>query len=185
MPNIPEEWLERAISDGHINYLEYSKFTAPTIIGIGGFGTVLSASGKNLKLIRKVCYHPNIITFYGVTKENNGYYNIVLQYANDGNLREYLKANFPRLLWADKLRIAKEIVLDLLFLHNNDVIHGDLHSKNILIHHGQPQIADFGLSKQIKETSVTSSSKIHGILAYMNLRKKTSVIRNQIYIALE
>ncbi|RIB16489.1 kinase-like domain-containing protein [Gigaspora rosea] len=93
------------------------------------------------------------------------FYNI--RYANDGNLREYLKANFPRLLWADKLRIATEMVLGLLFLHNNDIFHRDL---KILIHHGQPQIADFGLSKQIKETSTTSSSKIHGMLAYIELR---------------
>ncbi|KAF0520801.1 kinase-like protein [Gigaspora margarita] len=211
MANIPEEWLERAISDEHINYLEYSKFTAPTIIGIGGFGTVFKCEWKEseltvafkclkvntsldkkiindfineLKLLRKVCYHPNIITFYGITKDNHGYYNMVLQYANDGNLREYLKANFPKLLWVDKLRIAKEIVLGLLFLHNNDVIHRDLHSKNILIHHGQPQIADFGLSKQIKEMSMTSSSNIHGMLAYIDLREDTSVIRNQIYIVL-
>ena len=40
MANIPEEWLEKAISEGHINYIEYNKFTDPILIGIGGFGKV-------------------------------------------------------------------------------------------------------------------------------------------------
>ncbi|RIB24956.1 kinase-like domain-containing protein [Gigaspora rosea] len=189
-----DEWLEKAISDGHINYLEYNKFTDPTNIGSGGFGTVYKYEWKDcelavalkclkvdtnldqniirdfireLKLLRKVDYHPNIIKFYGVTKDNNGNYNMVLQYAIEGNLREYLNANFIKLLWSDKLRIAKEILLGLLFLHENNIIHRDLHSKNILIHQGQPKIADFGLSKQINEMSIASNSVIHGMLEYV------------------
>ena len=51
---------------------------------------------------------------------------MVLQYAEDGTLREYLMANFTKLQWTDKLRIAKEIAFGLLFLHNNDIIHRDL-----------------------------------------------------------
>ncbi|KAF0553894.1 kinase-like protein [Gigaspora margarita] len=164
------------------------------MIGIGGFGTVFKYVWKDcelivafkclkvdssldeniikdfineLKLLRKVCNHPNIIAFHGITKDHNGYYNMVLQYANEGNLREYLKANFIKLQWTDKLRIAKEIALGLSFLHNNDIIHRDLHSKNILIHQSQPKIADFGLSKQINEMSMTSNSIVHGMPAYV------------------
>ncbi|KAF0548832.1 kinase-like protein [Gigaspora margarita] len=122
---------------------------------------------KELKLLRRVDYHPNIIKFYGVTKDNHGYYNMVLQYADDGNLREYLKSNFTKLQWIDKLCISKEIVHGLLFLHNHNIIHRDLHSKNILIHQRHPKIADFGLSKQINETSMTSNSIVRGMPAYV------------------
>ncbi|CAG8665110.1 10869_t:CDS:2, partial [Ambispora leptoticha] len=69
--------------------------------------------------------------------------------------------------WTDKLLIAKEIVLGLLFLHENNIIHRDLHLKNILIHRKQPKIADFSLSKQINETSMTSNSTIYRMLAYV------------------
>ena len=55
-----------------------------------------------------------------------------MQYANEGNLREYLKGNFIKLQWADKLYIAKEIVLGLLFLHENNIIHRDLVSIMII-----------------------------------------------------
>ena len=51
---------------------------------------------------------------------------MVLQHANDGNLREYLKANFSTLQWTDKLRISEEISYGLLFLHENNIIHRDL-----------------------------------------------------------
>ncbi|KAF0547190.1 kinase-like protein [Gigaspora margarita] len=192
MAKIPAEWLERAISDGHINYLEYNKFINPTEIGSGGFGKVFKYEWKDyelivalkclkfdtdlnlnekiindfineLKLLRRVDYHQNIIRFYGVTKDNNGNYNMVLQYANEGNLREYLKENFSRLQWADKLSLAKEIALGLLCLHDNNIIHRDLHSKNILINQGQPKIADFGLSKQMNEKSITSSMECQHI----------------------
>ncbi|KAF0510163.1 kinase-like protein [Gigaspora margarita] len=171
MTKTPGEWLEKAISDGHINYLEYKKFTDPTEIGSGVDTSIDEKAIKDfineLKLLRKVYYHPNIITFYGITKDSSGYYNIVLQYADDRTLREYLKMNFTQLQWTDKLRIAKEIAFGLLFLHNNNIIHKDLHSKNNLIHQKQPKIADFGLSKQINEISMTPNSIVHGIPAYI------------------
>ncbi|RIB20135.1 kinase-like domain-containing protein [Gigaspora rosea] len=93
---------------------------------------------------------------------------MVLQFANGGNLREYLGLNFLRLRWIDKLHIAKEIVLGLIFLHKNNIVHRDLHSKNILIHEGRPKIADFGLSKQTTEASKTSNSAGLGMLAYID-----------------
>ncbi|KAF0558229.1 kinase-like protein [Gigaspora margarita] len=148
-----EEWIEKAISDESINYIEYNKFINGELIDVGGSGTVFRYDWKDcalkialkclkadinldetiiqefineLKLLRKVCSHQNIIAFYGVTKDQNGVYNMVLQYANDGNLRDYLRLNFKRLQWTDKLHIAKEIVLGLMFLHNNKIVHRDL-----------------------------------------------------------
>ncbi|KAF0550257.1 kinase-like protein [Gigaspora margarita] len=172
MTNTPEEWLQKSISDGHINYLEYNKFTDLTIIGPGAFGKVFKCKWKDcelmLKLLRRVSNHPNIISFYGVTKNYDGHHYMVMQYANEGTLREYLKAEFDNLQWEDKLCIAREIALGLLFLHDNLIVHRDLHSKNILIHQKQPKIADLGLSKQINETSMmTSESTAHGMLAYI------------------
>ncbi|KAF0554949.1 kinase-like protein [Gigaspora margarita] len=195
MENTSEEWLDKAISDGNINFLEYNKFKNPMEIASGGFGKVFKYEWKDgeiivafkclkfdknlkeniiedfineLKLLRRVDHHPNIIRFYGITKDCSGYFNMVLQYADDGTLREYLKTNFTRLQWTDKLRIAKEIALGLSFLHDNNIIHRDLHSKNILIHKKKPKIADFGLSKLINEkTSMTSSSDCYGMLAYI------------------
>ncbi|RIB09070.1 kinase-like domain-containing protein [Gigaspora rosea] len=51
---------------------------------------------------------------------------MVLQLANNGDLREYLKINFSKLEWTDKLRMACEISDGLEFLHKNNIIHRDL-----------------------------------------------------------
>ncbi|KAF0444673.1 kinase-like protein [Gigaspora margarita] len=99
--------------------------------------------------------------------DDKGNYNMILEYANEGTLREYLKTNFTILQWTDKLRIAKEIALGLLFLHDKNIIHRDLHSKNVLIHHGQPKITDFGLSKQINEITSSSNSILIGMPEYI------------------
>ncbi|KAF0415578.1 kinase-like protein [Gigaspora margarita] len=193
MANIQEEWLEKAILERHIKSIDYNKFTDPIVIGEGGFGKVFKCEWKDceltvalkclkvdttsidekiikdfideLKLLRSVSSHQNIITFYGVTKDSNGNYNMILEYANEGTLREYLKTGFTKLQWTDKLHIAKEIAHGLLFLHENNIIHRDLHSKNILIHQRQPKITDFGLSKQIDE--ITSNPNAHGMPAYV------------------
>ncbi|KAF0386543.1 kinase-like protein [Gigaspora margarita] len=193
MANIPKEWLEKTISDGHINYIEYNKLSNPIETGNGAFGNVFKYDWKDceltvalkcliintsidekiikdfideLKILRKVSCHPCNITFYGVTKSSYGHYNMILEYANEGTLRKYLKTNFTRLQWTDKLHIAKEITFGLLFLHNNDIVHRDLHSNNILIHEGKPKITDFGLSKQINEASKTSTA--FGMVAYVD-----------------
>jgi serine/threonine protein kinase len=51
---------------------------------------------------------------------------MVLQYADGGNLRDYLK-NLPSpLTWPNKYRIALEIAEGLLWLHAEGVIHRDL-----------------------------------------------------------
>ncbi|CAG8807331.1 2244_t:CDS:2, partial [Dentiscutata erythropus] len=51
--------------------------------------------------------HPNIITFYGCCSDNP--LNLVFEYADQENLREYLKDKFDCLTWNDKLKLCKDI----------------------------------------------------------------------------
>ncbi|CAG8796060.1 11886_t:CDS:1, partial [Dentiscutata erythropus] len=62
--------------------------------------------------------HPNIITFYGCCSDNP--LNLVFEYADQGNLREYLKDKFDSITWNDKLKLCKDITRGLHFLHNRD-----------------------------------------------------------------
>ncbi|KAF0421272.1 kinase-like protein [Gigaspora margarita] len=111
----------------------------------------IKALVKELRLLQQVCSFPNIIKFYGLTKDPYGDYHIILQYADDGNLREYLEKNFSVMKWSDKLRTASEIAQGLMSLHEHNIIHKSLHSKNILIHQGQIMISDSGLTKKSKQ----------------------------------
>ncbi|CAG8567436.1 4678_t:CDS:10 [Acaulospora morrowiae] len=55
---------------------------------------------------------------YGLTKSTaTNQYMVVLQYANGGNLRHYLKSNFEKLYWKDKLLRLKDIPNDLSQIH--------------------------------------------------------------------
>ena len=53
---------------------------------------------------------------------------MVLEYANNGNLRGYLgnKAKFDSLKWKDKIEMALDITCGLKYLHSEEVIHRDL-----------------------------------------------------------
>ncbi|KAF0527408.1 kinase-like protein [Gigaspora margarita] len=189
-----EQWLNEAIIKDHINFVEFNKFTFIENIGEGGFGSVARYKWKGaeldvalkclkvdkelskqiirdfiqeLKLLRKVAGHKNIIAFHGITKDRDGHYNMILDCVNEGNLRKYLKKNSSKLQWKHKLCIARDTIHGLMFLHENNIAHRDLHSMNILIDNGRPMIANFGLSKQINEAVMTSNSKVHGMPAYI------------------
>ncbi|RIB08125.1 kinase-like domain-containing protein [Gigaspora rosea] len=185
------KWLESAIHQRHIKFYSYNDFSIFEEIGDGGFGTVHRSKWKTngliialkklkdhsdektnerfikeLKNLQEVCDHSNIIKFYGITRDLQDRLYMVLQFANGGNLRAHLKKKFPKLEWTDKFRMGREISEGLVFLHQNKIIHLDLHSKNILVHENKMLIADFGLSKQMDDKSITS--KPPGMIAYID-----------------
>ena len=51
---------------------------------------------------------------------------MVMQFANQGNLIEFLHENFSRLSWFDLLQLAMELAEGLEFLHRENIIHRDL-----------------------------------------------------------
>ncbi|KAF0467210.1 calmodulin-dependent protein kinase [Gigaspora margarita] len=68
-----EEWLKNAIDKGYFKSYDYSEFSVHEQIGEGGFGTTTQRFVKELKNLQKVCKHPNIIEFYGVTRDQGSY----------------------------------------------------------------------------------------------------------------
>ncbi|CAB4381731.1 unnamed protein product [Rhizophagus irregularis] len=121
---------------------------------------------KELKLLREIEDHPKINRFLGITKDSD-YYILVLEYANEGNLRDYLKKKFTYLRWNDKIQMALDITGGLKFIHSKEIIHRDLHSKNILVNNGKLLIADFGLSKKLAEITTNSVGNRQGMIEYI------------------
>ncbi|CAG8511019.1 24234_t:CDS:10, partial [Racocetra persica] len=99
---------------------------------------------EELKLLIDIAKqnHSNINQFIGIAKDHTKKYFLIHQYANNGNLRNYLKDHFNELTWYMKLKMAFEIASGLTHLHENNIIHKYIHTKNVLVHDGR-MVIDF------------------------------------------
>lgn len=109
------------------------------------------------------------LNIYGLTRNEENEYFMVLQYADKGNLHKFLATDFKKLNWRSKLQQLTFISYDLDYIHKAGYIHGDFHSGNILQtqHKGgiQSYVADLGLSKGMDELNVENAT--FGVLPYV------------------
>jgi serine/threonine protein kinase len=56
--------------------------------------------------------------------DNN--YMLVMEYANNGNLRNYLEKSFGKLTWDDKYNMAHQLACAISCLHKEGIVHRDL-----------------------------------------------------------
>ncbi|CAB5179818.1 unnamed protein product [Rhizophagus irregularis] len=180
-----KEWIDEKINGEDIDFSDFNEFSNLENIDKiihNTYGTLKKANWENrkiivvlknlnnskisesefiefvakLKVFRKID-HSNINHFFGLTRDSNGNYFSVLQYANEGNLRDYLKIKFSTLRWNDKLQIALDITRGLMYLHSEKLVHGNLHACNVLVNNGIVMITDLRI---LKQTAEVTSEKI-------------------------
>ncbi|GBC49798.2 kinase-like domain-containing protein [Rhizophagus irregularis DAOM 181602=DAOM 197198] len=107
-----------------------------------------------------------IIDIYGFTMDPElGDYILVMEYASEGDLHKYLQKNFTNIAWNNKkLFILQQILTGLEYIHNNEFIHRDFHSGNILLDF-KWKIGDLGLSQSVNNES--SNDEIYGVIPYI------------------
>ncbi|RUP45896.1 kinase-like domain-containing protein [Jimgerdemannia flammicorona] len=92
---------------------------------------------------------------------------IVMAYAENGDLLQYLRTGKLAGDWLQKAKICKDIAAAIQSLHIKGIIHGDLKSENILLDSSLvPKISDFGLSKTF--TSISRGSRLGYTLRYIS-----------------
>ncbi|KAF9221806.1 kinase-like protein [Gyrodon lividus] len=139
-------------------------------IGGGGFSTVLKAQFRGMTVAVKELKdtleqeieiwsklrHDHVVPFYGASTLSSPPY-IVSRYMKNGNLVQYLSRR-PN---ADRIKLLHEISLGMRFLHEENVVHGDLKGVNVLVDDsGKACITDFGLSKARSMAPAESNVKV-------------------------
>lgn len=120
---------------------------------------------REAKLLAKL-EHPNIVQVYDVG-EHEGQPYIALEMINGGDLADYLQKQKPtiEIIAAFVEKLARAVHL----AHENGIVHRDLKPSNILLtKKGQPKITDFGIAKDLDQTShQTATGALLGTPGYM------------------
>ncbi|KAG9298331.1 hypothetical protein G9A89_002819 [Geosiphon pyriformis] len=110
-----------------------------------------------------------ILQCYGITKDaTTDEFIMVLPFAEHGDLIAFLKMNENTLTWEMVLRILFQIASGLRFIHESELVHGDLHPGNILVLKSNPLkvvIADLGFCRPANYSP--QSGEIYGVIQYI------------------
>ncbi|CAB4433026.1 unnamed protein product [Rhizophagus irregularis] len=172
-----------------MEWIPYSQIKELKKIAEGGFGIIYKATWfKTLAAVKRFsnshdiskyflnelkslhrCYDTLfIIKYYGITQDPAiKDYMLIMEYASGGNLHNYLKENFANIKWITKLAILCQISDGLKTIHNENFIHRDFHSGNILSlkdDHKKWVIGDLGLSQPANNSS---NNEIYGVVPYV------------------
>jgi serine/threonine protein kinase len=98
-----------------------------------------------------------------------------MEYANEGDLRSFLRKKFSNLKWKEKLSVLSGIAINLDSIHKANYIHKDLHCGNILqfgvdtnrSQTFQTKITDLGNAQLINSSRFSNSSSVYGVLPYI------------------
>jgi serine/threonine protein kinase len=92
---------------------------------------------------------------------------LVIEYATDGNLRDYLHSNFDNTPWRYRLSILWTLAEGLRIIHNNNLVHRDFHAGNVLQQGLYSRIADVGLARLPNGASLPANAGPLGVMPYL------------------
>lgn len=123
------------------------------------------------------CCIPNahISSLYGFTQDPvTNQYLMVLEYSSDGTLRNFIQESPDLLDWKDRCTMLENIASGLKTIHSANLIHGNLHTGNILQHYSRSNISDFKFSmkynakkKNSFSSTNTSLREVYGVIPFM------------------
>ncbi|KAF9222664.1 kinase-like protein [Gyrodon lividus] len=103
--------------------------------------------------------HNNVVQLLGVVSGFGLLPSMVSPWFNNGSLSSYL-ASHKTMNLSERQCLLYDIAAGLCYLHSQGVVHGDLHSDNVLVDdNGRACLTDFGLSLIIRDFVGTSYLK--------------------------
>eukprot|EP01127_Copromyxa_protea_P022395 TRINITY_DN8009_c0_g1_i1.p1 TRINITY_DN8009_c0_g1~~TRINITY_DN8009_c0_g1_i1.p1 ORF type:complete len:759 (+),score=106.22 TRINITY_DN8009_c0_g1_i1:3-2279(+) len=108
--------------------------------------------GKLLAFTQEVAdlvdvYHNHVASIFGIILEENNGVSIVSEYVPRGSLYYLLLHNGDEITDDIKVNMAMETCKGMEHLHNINIVHGDLKTKNILVgRNWEVKVADYGMN---------------------------------------
>ncbi|MGB0717541.1 MAG: serine/threonine protein kinase [Phycisphaerae bacterium] len=114
--------------------------------------------------------HPNIISIFDSGRTDDGYDYCIMDYIRGVPLTQFARNN--KLALEDRLKLLATVCDAVKYAHQKGVIHRDLKPSNILVDsEGVPQVLDFGLAKQLTDSTdsmLSLTGQVVGTLPYMS-----------------
>ncbi len=175
----PEEksnWAARELEKTQeisINNLEFIE-----LIGEGGFGKVYQGVWRpfgtkvaikvinngdsselqtlniqtEIEFLKKLPFE-HVVRYYGAARDVSRFC-LVMELMEEGSLHSKIHSNDP-LPWSERLNLAKQSAVPLVYLHSHDIVHSDVKPANFLVGRKSEddivvKICDFGLTAVVK-----------------------------------
>ncbi|KAG5634198.1 hypothetical protein H0H81_002972, partial [Sphagnurus paluster] len=95
-------------------------------------------------------FHPNILPFYGIHRTRKDV-SLVSPWAEKGNIVDFLKKNEIK----NRILLCLDVARGLSYMHENDIIHGDIKGVNILVDDShRAYLTDFAFSSLLRSPDV-------------------------------
>ena len=119
--------------------------------------------------------HPGIVEFYELF-QIEGHFQLVMEYVDGTNAREWVRALKQPLPIASAAFIGQHLLSALHYAHSKGYVHRDIKPSNLLVmgpvHRPRVKLSDFGLAKNLVDgnvfTNLTRQGDIGGSLGFLS-----------------
>ena len=147
------------------------KECAVKVFSVGIVKNLKEIEGSQLASI--IQHHPNVVLVHGLWYDNLCPGNqpaLVMELCNT-NLQKYLEEKIDRgedefFEVATKSEILRDVAAGMIYLHSEQILHGDLSASNVLLNVNESEVvakvAGFGQSRLLNSQTVNPNTATHG-----------------------
>ncbi|CAD8155000.1 unnamed protein product [Paramecium octaurelia] len=115
-----------------------------------------SPSAKQEALILQNLRHENIIQYVETFIDSKNRLCIIMEYANNGTLGQYIKSRQQPLPETQIVDWFTQLCLAIQCVHSQRIIHRDIKAENVFLQDDKLKLGDFGIARSVDQTLATT-----------------------------